>query len=101
MFESSNEIDTILNALGEQLSALGSTSFELVVCGGSALNALGLVHRTTRDVDVLAFLTQAEKGKPVLQTARPFPEVLDQAAAKVSRDFNLPTDWLNSGPTSA
>ena len=42
-------LDEALSALGEQLEAAGAR-FELVVIGGSALAALGLVLRTTRDV---------------------------------------------------
>src|SRR3990170_6452120 len=42
-------------ALSEQLAAVGA-HFELVVVGGSALVALGLVERATRDVDVLGIL---------------------------------------------
>jgi hypothetical protein len=45
--------DPILEALGEQLAARGER-FELVVIGGSALLALGLVERATRDVDIVA-----------------------------------------------
>lgn len=45
--------DELLFALGEQLGA-ASQRFDLVVIGGSALLALGLVERATRDVDVLA-----------------------------------------------
>jgi hypothetical protein len=40
----------ILDALSDQLRSLGSQP-ELVVIGGSALTALGLVRRATRDVD--------------------------------------------------
>jgi hypothetical protein len=43
----------ILSALGEQLAARGER-YELVVIGGSGLLALGLVERTTRDVDIVA-----------------------------------------------
>lgn len=46
-------IDVLLGALADQLQALGS-QIEIVVIGGSALTALGLVKRATRDVDLLA-----------------------------------------------
>jgi Nucleotidyltransferase of unknown function (DUF6036) len=42
--------DELLGALSEQLAAAGQ-QFDLVVIGGSALLALGLIERTTRDVD--------------------------------------------------
>ncbi|HET6514341.1 MAG TPA: DUF6036 family nucleotidyltransferase [Thermodesulfovibrionales bacterium] len=74
---------------------------ELVVCGGSALNVLGLVRRVTKDVDVVAFTERNSEGKVHLKKAEPFPQELEQAAKKVARDFNLPEKWLNTGPTSA
>ena len=83
-----------LAALSEQLAA-GSAHFELVVVGGWALVALGLIERATRDVDVLGILS--EEG---LSPAEPFPEVLATSAARVARDLGLPADWLNAGPTA-
>lgn len=86
-------LDVLLGALGEQLGALGS-HVEIVVIGGSALAALGLVRRATRDVDVLAI---AEKGE--LRLAEPLPDALLSARAAVARDFGLNENWLNAGPT--
>ena len=40
----------LLSALGEQLAARGE-HYELVVIGGAALLALGLVDRVTRDIE--------------------------------------------------
>lgn len=92
-------LDRVLNALGEQLTVRTSESFALVVCGGSALQALGLVQRTTRDVDVLALLREDDSGAPLLVTSEPLPPALVEAGKIVGEDFNLPKDWLNSGPT--
>ena len=39
---------------------------EILVCGGSALNVLGLVQRTTEDVDVLAYVMRNKEGKFLL-----------------------------------
>lgn len=61
---------------------------------GSALSALGLVRRATRDVDVLAV---AENGQ--LRLAEPLPDALLAARAAVAADFGLPDNWLNAGPT--
>lgn len=85
--------DEVLAALGEQLIARGER-FELVVIGGSALLALGLVVRTTKDVDVVAFRSGGN-----LKEARPLPEGLQAACGLVARDFSLPKNWLNPGPT--
>jgi hypothetical protein len=51
--------------------------------------------RATRDVDVLAILIDEQ-----LVTAEPLPGPVTDSAAIVARDFSLPADWLNSGPTS-
>lgn len=86
-------LDALLGALGEQLAALGS-HIEMVVIGGSALTALGLVPRATRDVDLLAIAGNGE-----LRLAEPLPEALLSARAAVARDFDLDENWLNAGPT--
>jgi hypothetical protein len=90
-----------LSALGEQLESLLDKPVELLVCGGSALNVLGLVRRATKDVDILAYIGRSEKGEAFLIKADSLTPELVMAAKKVARDFNLPDDWLNTGPASA
>lgn len=82
----------LLLALGEQL-ALSGSPVELVVIGGSALLAVGLTVRATRDVDVVAL-----RSGDALLNPRPFPEALAAARDRVARDFDLPEGWLNAGP---
>ncbi len=101
MLSNKAEIDNILNALGEQLAAITDEPIDILVCGGSALNALGLVSRTTKDVDILALVSSKSFDQIVLETSDPLPEPLVRAAQKVARDFDLPDSWLNPGPTSA
>lgn len=84
--------EELLLALGEQLAARGER-YELVVIGGSALLALGLVERTTRDVDIVALRSEAG-----LDGADPLPQGLRAAGDLVARDFGLPAEWLNPGP---
>jgi hypothetical protein len=86
--------DELLSALEQQLAALGE-SYDLIVAGGAALLALGLVSRPTRDVDLLAL-----KGPAGLHRADPLPPLLARARDRVARDFAVPTTWLNNGPTS-
>src|SRR5215471_15318197 len=86
-------LDMILIALAEQLRYMAEQQ-EIVVIGGSALTALGLVNRATKDVDLVAI---AEHGE--LHSANPLPEALRIARARVARDFGLDENWLNSGPT--
>lgn len=77
--------------LAQQLARAGR-HYELVVVGGSALLALGLINRPTRDVDVVAI----REGDAL--AADPLPPELLAARARVSRDFGLAEDWINSGP---
>lgn len=100
MFQDKKEIEKILSALGEQLDEVKAVIPELVVCGGSALNVLGLVRRTTKDVDIVAFTERDAEGEVLLKRAEPFPPELVEASKKVERDFDLPEKWLNPGPTS-
>jgi hypothetical protein len=85
--------DRLLSALDEQLASAGER-YELVVIGGSGLLALGLIERSTRDVDLLALRAGNE-----LNSAKPLPSALEAARDRIARDFTLPTDWLNPGPT--
>jgi len=82
----------ILAGLADQLQSMGEQQ-EIVVIGGSALAALGLVRRVTRDVDLVAI---AEKGE--LRSADPLPDALRVARDRVARDFGLDENWLNAGP---
>lgn len=88
-------IEEIFVALDRQIAAAQGSPISLVVCGGTALLALGLVSRTTKDVDVLGRLEK----RAVLKLGR-FPAWLNEAAARVASDFNLPPGWLNLGPES-
>lgn len=82
----------LLEALGEQLAARGAHA-ELVVIGGSALLAVGLISRPTRDVDIVALLS----GQTLIEP-RPLPTELVAARDRVARDFGLPENWLNAAP---
>lgn len=88
-----DELHAVLSALGEQLAALNASA-HLVVIGGSGLQAIGVVDRPTRDVDVVAL-----EDDGVLVSADPLPEAVIAAATLVARDFGLAPDWLNPGPT--
>jgi hypothetical protein len=82
--------NTLLSALGEQLTDAGE-SYEIVVVGGSALIALGLVSRTTIDVDVVGL----RRGSGFVP-ADPLPEPLERARNRVARDFSIDPEWLNA-----
>ena len=84
-----------LRALGEHLSDRGQHA-AVVIVGGTALNLLGVVHRPTRDVDVIAVGEPTTAGPPsAIAPPNPLPPFLEDAVARVARDFDLPTDWFN------
>ncbi len=72
--DSAAATEDLLHALADQLAAHGE-HYTLAVVGGSALLALGLVSRATRDVDVLAIVE--DRG---LVSAQPLPAALLDAA---------------------
>jgi hypothetical protein len=86
-------LDQVLRTLGAVLEQRGRR-FEIVTVGGSSLLLLGLGHRATRDLDVVALV---EEGRYVRAT--PLPVDLAEAVRDVGDTFGLPADWLNPGPT--
>lgn len=100
MFKDKTDIEKVLTALSEQLGAEGVVHMELLVCGGTALNILGYVRRTTKDIDVIAFVDKSKDGLTVLSKANPLKPALIKAANRVQKDFNLPDNWLNAEPAS-
>ena len=98
MIENKN-ITEVFNALNSQIALHKGCPLSLVVCGGTALCALGLILRTTKDVDVLGELLN-ENNVLTIKPLDAFPDWLIQSATIVQRDFNLSTNWLNTGPKS-
>jgi len=72
-----------------------SLGYEIVVVGGSALLLLGIIHRPTKDLDVLALVRDGEYS-----SAQPLPGALEEAARDVAQALGLAADWLNGGPTA-
>ena len=81
----------LLSALAEQLETLGE-SLDLVIIGGAGLQALGIIQRPTRDVDVLGL----RKGDELLPLDA-VSNALRDAAAKVARDLGVHDGWLDTG----
>ncbi len=88
-------LERALRLLAARLELGQADPIRIVVCGGSALIAHGLVSRATRDVDVLA-LADSE-GR--LQSPAPLPGSLTKAVKEVARDLGLEENWLNNGPS--
>jgi hypothetical protein len=100
MLKSSDDVDERLSALGARLSVATEESFDILVCGGSALLFQRLTNRATRDVDVLGLIRPGPTGALAVEAARPLPDALTKAAESVARDYNLEPSWINPGPTS-
>jgi Nucleotidyltransferase of unknown function (DUF6036) len=77
---SKDAADRLFVALGEQLAAAGER-YELVVIGGSGLLVLGIIERSTRDVDLLAL-----RSGDTLDSAEPLPKKLATAHWSRSHD---------------
>jgi hypothetical protein len=90
------KLNQALRLLNGRLELAGAPRFNLVVCGGSALAATGLVTRTTKDVDIVALMD--DDG--VLLDPAPLPQALVREAHEVALDLGLQQDWLNNGPSS-
>ncbi len=89
-----NTLDGVLKVLGQLLAERG-LHYEVVAIGGGGLLLLGLIDRTTRDLDLVALV----KGKELV-SASPLPLPLVQAAEQVGIALDLGKGWLNIGPAS-
>src|SRR4051812_41079951 len=76
-----------IEAFDRHLLGLG-LRFEGVVIGGSALGLMGIIHRPTRDFDILV----PELPPAIVSAARDF------ARAQRSGGVDLLDEWLNNGP---
>jgi hypothetical protein len=90
------QFETALQLLDGRLSIASAPSYSIVVCGGTALMAMGLLTRGTRDVDIVALADDLG----VLVDPAPLPDPLLRAAREVAEDLGLSGDWLNNGPSS-
>ncbi len=91
----SDNLESALTLLADRLDLAQTEYVRLVVCGGSALIAMRLRERTTKDVDVVALMNEAHE----LVSPDPLPEFLLTAANQVARDLGLLEDWLHNGPS--
>jgi len=88
-------INAALELLGKLLENRELGPYRIAVCGGAALIGNALVSRTTQDVDVVALINEASE----LVSPDPLPSDLLHAAEQVQREYDLPDNWLNNGPS--
>jgi hypothetical protein len=94
-----SDIETALMHVSELLAADGE-AFAIVILGGAALNLLGVVDRTTTDVDILAVARPRDPAvhREIAAPPNPLPESLLRAIGLVAEDMALAPDWMNTGP---
>lgn len=87
--------ETAMRLLAARLDLAQTEPIGVVVCGGSALIAQGLIQRATKNVDVVALMDSERR----LVSPAPLPGSLLKAAKEVARDMGFPDNWLNNGPS--
>jgi hypothetical protein len=76
-------LDRAFKLLSGRLDLAQSEPVRLVICGGSALIAMGFRQRTTNDADVAAMVNEKDE----LISPDPLPPSLLEASAQVARDL--------------
>jgi hypothetical protein len=69
--------------------------FEVVAIGGGALSLLGLIERSTEDIDLVGVVHGT-----LIESAEPLPEALSSAIADIAKLHSLRPKWMNNEPTS-
>ncbi len=87
-------LEQALEILGQLLKDRGQY-YEVVAIGGGGLLLLGLIDRTTKDLDLVARLENN-----TIFSSFPLPKLLLDAAQEVGRALQLGEGWLNCGPAS-
>lgn len=90
---STDNLETVLAMLGKLLEDK-NLYYEVVAIGGGGLLLIGLMIRTTKDLDLVALV---DKGEFI--SAKPLPNPLMQAIEEVAIAFNMSKDWINIGPS--
>jgi hypothetical protein len=88
-------LETAFQLLNGRLTLNDAPPARLVICGGAALIATGLLSRTTRDVDIVALIDSSGR----LAEPAPLPDSLLKAAKEVAQALKLPENWMNNGPS--
>jgi hypothetical protein len=78
--------------LSELLASRHEKPLWIVVCGGSALQARGIIQRATKDVDIFATRDEFSGIEP----AYPLSDTVKQAIKQVADLLDLPQNWLNA-----
>lgn len=88
----SERLDSLLRGLGELLETESGPEVRLVVSGGAALIAHGIVERVTADIDVFA---QRELEGDLI-SGYPLPGWFKIMVERFAEVENLPKKWINA-----
>lgn len=96
-FTGPTEVEAALLTVGELLEQEGER-FAIVIIGGAALQLLGVISRSTGDVDMIAFADPPATHARLVRPPAQLPPALTRAILAVAKDRNLPKNWLNADP---
>ena len=97
-FSGKSGIEEALRRLNAKMVYAELEPVELVSCGGASLNLMGLVSRSTSDVDILCVAEVDSAGEVRLLPGTKFPARFADLVAEVGHDLGIDEDWLNFGP---
>jgi hypothetical protein len=97
-FSGKSGIEKALKRLNDKMVYSDLEPVELVSCGGASLNLMGLVSRSTSDVDIICIAEVRAKGKVHFLAGTTLPPRLTELVAEVGRDLGIKEEWLNFGP---
>ena len=97
-FSGKSGIEQALRRLSAKMVYSELEPVELVSCGGASLNLMGLVSRSTNDVDILCVAQVGAKGEVRLQPGTTMPAPFADLVAEVGRELGMKEEWLNFGP---
>ena len=90
------EIEWALSTLSRRMALTGAEDLEVLCCGASALCVLGLLSRSTMDVDVLGIISDEKEVIP----CEHFSLEMEAAIAASGRELGLPDDWFNGSAST-
>jgi hypothetical protein len=96
-FTGKSGIEEALRRLNAKMVYAELEPLELVSCGGASLNLMGLVCRSTGDVDIICAI-QVQNGRVLLSTTMTLPPRFTELVAEVGRELGIKDTWLNFGP---
>ena len=98
-FSGRKAIESALKKLNAKMVYGQIEPVALVCCGGAALNIMGLIARSTNDVDIVAVAEVKKSGKVAIHMGEPLPKRFRELVAEIGVELGIREDWLNFGPS--